>query len=250
MGERSEPHSKSDLKAEIARAAVTALVRDGQRLGLGTGSTALEVIRRVGAEVAAGRLSGLTVVPTSRQVQIACWELGLSPVGLSDPSVRGEVDVLIDGADEVDPAWRLTKGGGAALLTEKIVAAAAARYAIVVDAGKLVDRLGTRHPVPIEVVPDALAVAERALVRLGLQGTVRDAVRKAGPVITDHGNLIIDVQPADAFEPEAVERELATVPGVVCVGIFTRPVDDLFVGRNETDVTRYRPGEDAHAERR
>lgn len=227
-----------------------ALVRDGQRLGLGSGSTALEVIRRVGAEVAAGRLSGLTVVPTSRQAQIACWELGLSPVGLSDPSVRGEVDVLIDGADEVDPAWRLTKGGGAALLTEKVVAAVAARYAIVVDDGKLVARLGTRHPVPVEVVPDALPVAVRALDRLELAGTVREAVRKAGPVITDHGNLIIDAQPAGAFDPEAVERELATVPGVVCVGIFTRPVDDLFVGRSETDVTRYRPGEDAHAERR
>ncbi len=247
MTERSE---SDRLKAEIARAAVTALVRDGQRLGLGSGSTALEVIRRVGAEVAAGRLPGLTVVPTSRQAQVACWDLGLSPVGLSDPSVRGEVDVLIDGADEVDPAWRLTKGGGAALLTEKIVAAVAARYAIVVDGGKLVERLGTRHPVPVEVVPDALPVALSALDRLALTGTVREAVRKAGPVVTDHGNLIIDAQPAGAFDPEAIERELATVPGVVCVGIFTRPVDDLFVGRSETDVTRYRPGEDAHAERR
>ena len=247
MTERSE---SDRLKAAIARAAVTALVRDGQRLGLGSGSTALEVIRRVGAEVAAGRLPGLTVVPTSRQAQVACWDLGLSPVGLSDPSVRGEVDVLIDGADEVDPAWRLTKGGGAALLTEKIVAAVAARYAIVVDGGKLVERLGTRHPVPVEVVPDALPVALSALDRLALPGTVREAVRKAGPVVTDHGNLIIDAQPAGAFDPEAVERELATVPGVVCVGIFTRPVDDLFVGRSETDVTRYRPGEDAHAERR
>ena len=171
-------------------------------------------------------------------------------MGLSDPSVRGEVDLLIDGADEVDPAWRLTKGGGAALLTEKIVAAAAARYAIVVDAGKLVNRLGTRHPVPVEVVPDGLAVAERELIRLGLQGTVREAVRKAGPVVTDHGNLIIDIELDATVDPEALERELATVPGVVCVGIFTRPVDDLFVGRPETEITRYRLGEDAHAERR
>ena len=238
------------VKAGIARAVVAALVRDGQRLGLGSGSTALEVIRRVGSEVRAGRLSALTVVPTSRQAQMACWEQGLSPVGLDDPAVAGEVDLVIDGADEVDPAWRLTKGGGAALLTEKIVAAASERYAIVVDAGKLVDRLGERHPLPVEVVPDALTVARRALTGLGLTGTVREAVRKAGPVITDHGNLIIDAQPAGAFEPEEVERALAAVPGVVCVGIFTRPVDHLFVGWTETRITRYRPGEDAHAERR
>lgn len=238
------------LKAALAGTAVAALVRDGQRLGLGSGSTALEVIRRVGAEAAAGRLAGLACVATSRQAQIACWEHGLSPVELSDPSVRGQVDLLIDGADEVDPRWRLTKGGGAALLTEKIVAAAAVRYAVVVDAGKLVGRLGSRHPVPVEVVPAALPLAQRALAALGLAGTVRQAVRKAGPVITDHGNLIVDARPSAPFDPQQVESALAAVPGVVCVGIFTRPVDDLFVGRDETDVTRYRPGEDAHAERR
>lgn len=246
----SDPLKSDLLKAALARVAVAALVRDGQRLGLGSGSTALEVVRRVGAEAAAGRLAGLTCVATSRQVQVACWRHGLSPVELGDPAVRGEVDLLIDGADEVDPRWRLTKGGGAALLTEKIVAAAAARYAIVVDAGKLVGRLGSRHPVPVEVVPVALPVAQRALAALGLEGTVREAVRKAGPVITDHGNLIVDARPSAPFDPQEVERALAAVPGVVCVGIFTRPVDDLFVGRDQIDVTRYRPGEDAHAERR
>jgi ribose 5-phosphate isomerase A len=181
---------------------------------------------------------------------MACWELGLSPVGLSDPSVGGEVDLLIDGADEVDPAWRLTKGGGAALLTEKIVAAAATRYAIVIEADKLVDKLGTRHSVPVEVVPDALAVAKREMVRLELPGKVREAIRKAGPVVTDHGNLIIDIDPGTTFDPGTLERKLATVPGVVCVGIFTRPVDDLFVGRPQNEITRYRSGEDAHAENR
>ena len=140
---------------------------------------------------------------------MACWELGLSPVGLSDPSVGGEVDLLIDGADEVDPAWRLTKGGGAALLTEKIVAAAATRYAIVIEADKLVDKLGTRHSVPVEVVPDALAVAKREMVRLELPGKVREAIRKAGPVVTDHGNLIIDIDPGTTFDPGTLERKLA-----------------------------------------
>jgi len=238
------------LKTAIAQAAVSALVQDGQRVGLGSGSTALEVIRYIGSEVAAGYLNNLTVVATSRQAQIACWQQGLSPLALDDPSVAGSVDLVIDGADEVDPAWRLTKGGGAALLTEKIVAVASARYAIVVDESKLVDRLGERHPLPIEVVPDALTVVLRALVDLGLDGVVREAVRKAGPVITDHGNLIIDAKMVRYFEPEEIERSLATVPGVVCVGIFTRPVDDLFVGWTNKKITRHRPGEDAHAQRR
>lgn len=241
---------RDKLKAAIAETAVSALVRDGQRVGLGSGSTALEVIRRIGAEMATGSLTGLTVVPTSRQAQIACWDQGLSPVGLDDPSVAGSLDIVIDGADEVDPAWRLTKGGGAALLTEKIAAAASERYAIVVDGSKLVVRLGERHPLPVEVVPEARTVVLRALAALGLDGAVREAVRKAGPVITDHGNLIIDAQSPRGFEPEEIERALVSVPGVVCVGIFTRPVDDLFVGWTDDEIIRYRPGEDAHAERR
>lgn len=238
------------LKAAIAQKAVSALVRNGQRVGLGSGSTALEVIRCIGTEVATGSLTDLTVVPTSRQAQIACWDQGLSPVGLDDPSVAGSLDIVIDGADEVDPMWRLTKGGGAALLTEKIIAAASERYAIVVDESKLVVRLGERHPLPLEVVPEARTVVLHALTSLGLDGTVREAVRKAGPVITDHGNLIIDAQSAHAFEPEEIECALAAVPGVVCVGIFTRPVDNLFVGWTDSEIIRYRPGEDAHAESR
>jgi ribose 5-phosphate isomerase A len=241
---------RDNLKTAIAQAAVSALVRDGQRVGLGSGTTALEVIRYIGSEVAAGHLNSLTVVPTSRQAQIACWQQGLSPLVLDDPSVAGRVDLVIDGADEVDPSWRLTKGGGAALLTEKILAVASDRYAIVVDESKLVDRLGERHPLPVEVVPDALTVVQRALLDLGIDGIVREAVRKAGPVITDHGNLIIDAKLVRYFDPEEIELSLATVPGVVCVGIFTRPVDDLFVGWTNKKITRYRPGEDAHAQRR
>jgi len=116
------------------------------------------------------------------------------------------------------------------MLAEKIVAAASRRYAIVIDGSKLVSRLGERAPVPVEVVRDARVTAARALTALGGVPALRMAVMKDGPVITDHGNLVLDVRYPRSFEPAAMEREIAAIPGVVASGIFTLAVRDLFVG--------------------
>jgi ribose 5-phosphate isomerase A len=200
------------------------------KLGLGTGSTAIETVRRVGELVRDGALRDLKVVPTSFQTEVACRELGISLWSLNDPLIAGRLDLTIDGADEVDPAWRLVKGGGAAMLIEKIVAHASRDYAIVVDSSKLVGRLGEKAAVPVELVPEALATVSRAAEALGGEPELRMARMKVGPVITDHGNFVLDVRFPKAFDPRAMERELMMIPGVMAHGIFTRPVTDLLVG--------------------
>lgn len=218
------------VKRRVGRAAVDALVRSGMRVGLGTGSTAIEAVRRVAELLAERSLRKMLFVPTSMETEAECTRLGIPLVSLNDPRLGGELDLTIDGADEVDPEWRLVKGGGAAMLAEKIVAAASRRYAIVVDGTKLVSRLGERAPVPVEVVRDARVTAARALAVLGGAVTLRMAKMKDGPVITDHGNLVLDVRFPRSFEPSTMERDIAAIPGVVASGIFTLSVGDLFVG--------------------
>jgi ribose 5-phosphate isomerase A len=200
------------------------------KLGLGTGSTAVEAVRRVGELVRDGKLSDLKVVPTSFQTEVACRALGIGLWSLNDPSIAGRLDLTIDGADEVDPAWRLVKGGGAAMLIEKIVAHASRDYAIVVDSSKIVGRLGEKAPVPVELVPEALTTVSQAVEALGGIPVLRMAKMKDGPVISDHGNFVLDVRFPTAFDPRVMERELMLIPGVLAHGIFTRPVTDLLVG--------------------
>jgi ribose 5-phosphate isomerase A len=219
-----------EIKSRVGRQAAETLVASGMKLGLGTGSTAIETVRRVGELVRDGALRDLKVVPTSFQTEVACRELGISLWSLNDPLIAGRLDLTIDGADEVDPAWRLVKGGGAAMLIEKIVAHASRDYAIVVDSSKLVGRLGEKAAVPVELVPEALATVSRAAEALGGKPELRMARMKVGPVITDHGNFVLDVRFPKAFDPLAMERELMMIPGVMAHGIFTRPVTDLLVG--------------------
>jgi len=218
------------IKRQVGRQAAESLVVSGMKLGLGTGSTAIEAVRRIGELVRDGALRDLKVVPTSFQTEVTCRELGISLWSLNDPLIAGRLDLTIDGADEVDPAWRLIKGGGAAMLIEKIVAHASRDYAIIVDSSKIVGRLGEKAPVPVELVPEALLTVSRAVETLGGVPTLRMAKMKDGPVITDHGNFVLDVRFPAAFDPPAMERELALIPGVLAHGIFTRPVTNLLVG--------------------
>ncbi len=229
MNDRPGAGAPDDPKAAVGRAAA-ALVESGMRVGLGTGSTAVHVVRAVAAAVRGGALRDLALVPTSSQIQAVCWELGLDLLTLNDPAVGAALDLAIDGADEVDPAWNLTKGGGGALLNEKVVAQASSRYVIVVDESKLVARLGERIPLPVEVVPFALAPVRAALERRGYRPAVRMAERKQGPVVTDNGNLLIDAWPPPDLDPAHAERDLAAIPGVVENGLFTACVTDLMVG--------------------
>ncbi|MCL1837252.1 MAG: ribose-5-phosphate isomerase RpiA [Treponema sp.] len=226
-----EQHITQEMKEAAARAAVDSLVCSGMKLGLGTGSTAVHVIRRVGELLARGKLKDIRAFATSFQSEIECEKLGIPVFPLNSRELSGGLDLTIDGADEVDPRSRLIKGGGGALLIEKIAAYASASYAIVVDESKLVENLGVRFPVPVEVIPEARVTAALALEKLGAQAALREAVRKAGPVVTDHGNLILDIRFAAPQDPAFLEAELNRIPGVVENGFFTGPPGRVLVPR-------------------
>ncbi|MDR1318715.1 MAG: ribose-5-phosphate isomerase RpiA [Treponema sp.] len=224
------------MKEEAGRAAADALVKSGMKLGLGTGSTAIHVIRRVGELLAAGKLSGLRAFPTSFQSEMECERLGIPVYGLNSRELGGSLDLCIDGADEIDPENRLIKGGGGALLVEKLAAYASASYAIVADEAKLVPHLGTGFPLPLEVLPEARLSVSRALEKLGALVVLREALRKAGPVVTEHGNLLLDIRFREPVDPVFMETELNKIAGVVENGFFTRLRPVVYIAREEGSV--------------
>jgi ribose 5-phosphate isomerase A len=240
---------KNAVKEMVGRHAVEALVKSNMKLGLGTGSTAIPAVRHIGALLSEGRLENILAVPTSFQTSIECEKWGIPLFSLNSREIGGKLDLTIDGADEADSKNRLIKGGGGALLLEKIVAYASALYAIVLDESKIVENLGLKFPVPVEVVPEARVPVKAALEKLGASVTLREAVRKAGPVITDHGNLLLDILFKEAVDPTALEAEINRIPGVVENGFFTGPFDRpgsferiirpyVFIGYSDGSVQR------------
>lgn len=209
-----------DARQMKIKAAAAALehVEDGMRLGIGTGSTAEEFVRLLAEKVAAGfRIEG---VPTSERTARLCLELGVQLKSLDE---LPELDLTIDGADEVDGQLRLIKGGGGALLREKIVAAASRRMIVIADETKVVDVLGA-FKLPIEVnsfgqVATRIAI-EKVASRLGLSGDI--AVRNSGdgPFKTDGGHLILDASFGRIPDADALAGELNAIPGVVEHGLF------------------------------
>jgi ribose 5-phosphate isomerase A len=227
---------QTKMKEAAGRAAVDALVHSGMKLGLGTGSTAIHAIRRVGELLAQGTLKDISAFATSFQSEIECERLGIPFYPLNSRELAGALDLTIDGADEVDPRGRLIKGGGGAQLIEKIAAYASAAYAITVDESKIVDNLGAGFPVPVEVVPAARVSAGKALESLGAAVTLREALRKAGPVITEHGNLILDIRFASPVDPVEMENKINDIPGVVENGFFTRITPVVYIARSDGTV--------------
>lgn len=214
------------LKRDAARAAL-GHVEEGMKLGIGTGSTAEEFVRLLAERVAAGL--SIIGVPTSERTAALCAELG---VPLSTLEETPELDLTVDGADELDTALNLVKGGGGALLREKIVAAASARMIVIADRSKLVETLGA-YPLPIEVNPfglraTALAVA-KAANRIGLTGEV--TLRKAGdaPFVTDGGHFILDASFGRIPDTRALSNALHAVPGVVEHGLFLGMADAAMI---------------------
>jgi len=209
-----------DARQMKIKAAETALsyVEDGMRLGIGTGSTAEEFVRLLAERVA----DGLSVrgVPTSERTARLCVELG---VPLNSLDELPELDLAIDGADEVDHALRLIKGGGGALLREKIVAAASDRVIVIADDSKLVETLGA-FPLPVEVNPFGLAATriaiEKAASALGLGGEILLRPGEDGPFTTDGGHFILDASFGRIPEAEALSDALHAIPGVVEHGLF------------------------------
>ena len=209
----------ADALKKQAAARALELVRPGMRLGLGTGSTAKHFVDLLGAKVAAG--FSVLCVATSEVTQAQALSLGI-PMSTLDETP--ELDLTVDGADEVDPELRLIKGGGAALLREKIVAAASARMVVIADDGKLVQRLG-RFPLPIEVVPFGLEVTRRAVAAaITASGSAGELILRQRPdgsvLVTDGGHYILDAHLGAIAEAEKLALALNVVPGVVEHGLF------------------------------
>lgn len=205
------------LKIEAARVAL-GHVQDGAQLGIGTGSTAEEFVRLLAEKVAGGmKIIG---VPTSERTAALCRELG---VPLSTLDETPELDLTIDGADEIDPQLTLIKGGGGALLREKIVAAASKRMIVIADESKMVETLG-KFPLPIEVNKFGLKATERAIAavadELGLAGPLTLRMTNGAPFVTDGGHFILDASFGRIPDPRALSNGLFAVPGVVEHGLF------------------------------
>ncbi|WP_448515182.1 ribose-5-phosphate isomerase RpiA [Parathermosynechococcus lividus] len=214
------------MKQAVAKAAADR-VQSGMVVGLGTGSTTAFVIEFLGDRLRNGELSDIRGVPTSFQASVLAKQYGIPLVTLDDVT---KIDVAIDGADEVDPAKNLIKGGGAAHTREKIVDSLADQFLVVVDSSKLVERLGSTFPVPVEVLPLALSPVSRALTALGGKPELRMGVKKDGPVITDQGNFVLDVTFAEIADAAALEKTINNIPGVLENGLFVNVADVVLVG--------------------
>ena len=212
----------SDNPKRRAAEAAVALVQDGMRLGIGTGSTAAEFIRLLADQVKAGLK--VTGVPTSERSRALCAELDVPLATLAE---LPELDLAVDGADEFDGAMNLIKGGGGALLREKIVASCAARFVVIADASKRVDRLGA-FPLPVEIVPFAARPLIARIEDLGATVMLRRA--GAGPFVSDEGHHILDCAFGEIADPVGLAATLHDVPGVVDHGLFIGMADAVIVG--------------------
>jgi ribose 5-phosphate isomerase A len=219
--------SNDDIAKQAAADASLTFVRDGMRLGLGSGSTAALMVKSLGAKVRDGlRVVG---VPTSAATGALAKEQGI-PLGTLDD---GDLDLAIDGADEVDPRFDMIKGGGGALLREKIVAASAKQLVIIVHDQKRVAKLGA-FKLPIEVIRFAAGPVRRRLEAMGAKVVTR--VKGAEPYITDEGNFILDADFGLIDEPRALAASLSVIPGVVEHGLFVAMRPTLIVAAG-TSVT-------------
>lgn len=214
------------MKQEVGIAAA-ALVKSGMIVGLGTGSTTAYAIESLGARLKSGEIKDILGIPTSFQAEVLAKQYGIP---LTTLDAVDHIDIAIDGADEVDPHKNLIKGGGAAHTREKIVDALAEQFVVVVDANKLVERLGSTFLLPVEVIPMAITPVMRAIEKLGGKPELRMGIRKAGPVITDQGNMVIDVKFDSIDNPGELEKTLNNIPGVLENGLFVGVVDLILVG--------------------
>ena len=214
------------MKQEVGKAAA-ARVLSGSVVGLGTGSTMAYAIQFIGDRLQNGDLKNIKGIPTSFQSRVLAKEYGIPLVTLDEVD---RIHVAIDGADEVDPHLNLIKGGGAAHTQEKIIDALADRFIVVVDSTKLVTDLGSTFLLPVEVLPMAISPVTKAITNLGGRPQLRMGVKKAGPVVTDQGNLVLDVKFDRIDNPGELEKTLNNIPGVLENGLFVDVADLVLVG--------------------
>lgn len=219
---------RDELKQAAAERAVD-WVESGTVVGLGTGSTTNFAIRRIGALIQSGELRDVLGIPTSRASEELAREMGIPLTTLAEHPV---IDLTIDGADEVDPDLNLVKGGGGALLHEKIVAQASLREVIVVDDAKLSPRLGSQHALPVEIVQFAWRPEEEYLADLGAEVNVRRGADN-DVYVTEEGNWILDCTFPPIQDPARLSAQLARRAGVVEHGLFLGLATDVLVASDE-----------------
>jgi ribose 5-phosphate isomerase A len=224
------------MKQEVGRQAA-ARVQSNTVVGLGTGSTTAFAIQFIGDRLAKGEISNIKGVPTSFQASVLAKQYGIPLTTLDE--VDG-IDIAIDGADEVDPAMNLVKGGGAAHTREKIVDGLAKEFIVVVDSSKLVDKLGTTFALPVEVLPLAVTPVSKALEALGGRPNLRMGIKKDGPVITDQGNMILDVKFESIDDPTGLEKTINNIPGVLDNGLFVSLATEVLIGEVKDGQTSVR----------
>jgi ribose 5-phosphate isomerase A len=221
------------MKQIVADAAIKE-VKSDMILGLGSGSTAALMIKSLGDEIRSGKLQNIRGVATSFQSEVLALELDIPLIDLASVS---QIDLAIDGADEVDPGFQLIKGGGACHVREKLVASKANKLLIVVDETKLVQNLNKSFPLPVEVLPNAWKQVQDVITEMNGTSTLRMANKKAGPVVTDQGNLIIDVLFNDGIKnPKDIEKNINNIPGVLENGLFVDLTDKVLVGKIENNI--------------
>jgi len=217
------------LKRKAAEAAF-GYVQSDMVLGLGTGSTVAHLLDLLGEAVGTGELSGIVAVPTSVRTETRARELG---IGLIDLGERGRLDLTIDGADEISPTVELIKGGGGALLREKMVAQASERLVIIADAAKAVDRLGTTFPLPVEVVRWGWRAHVHFIESWGADVTPRTAT-DGSFVESDNGQLLLDCRfPHGIDDPSALEAALSSRAGIIETGLFLGLADEALIASDD-----------------
>ena len=206
-------------------------IADGNIVGLGSGRAATAFIKSLGQRVQAGlKIRG---VPTSQRSADLATQLGIPLVSLDDV---GQIDMTVDGADEVDPQLNLIKGLGGGLVREKIVAASAKRLIILVGQEKLVKRLGDHGVLPVEVVPFGLTLCKRKLTELDCPPVLR--VKEGKTFITDNGNVILDCKIDSIADPADFERRILAIPGVVGAGLFLGMAERVLVGDSNFELIK------------
>lgn len=210
-------NSNINLKEDAAKKAIQ-FVKDGMKIGLGTGSTTAIFIKLLGEKIKQENLKIQTCTTSFQSLLLAKeYNIPVFPIQYFE-----ELDLSVDGADEVDPDFNLIKGGGAAHTLEKIVHSMSSHFICIVDPSKKVSKLGEKFLVPIEVIPEAVIIVKKQLYRLNAKDVqIRMAQKKDGPVVTDNGNLVLDAK-FENFNPEDLELQINAIPGVVENGIFAK----------------------------
>ncbi len=237
--------STEEQKKLVGEYAIKSLISEkkivsGSKIGMGTGTTIEYVIDVLADFVKSGELKDIAIVPTSSATLLKCEQLDLPIFSLNSKRIAGRLDISIDGADRIDEKKNLIKGGGAALLQEKIIAYNSDEFVVVADESKEVKSLVCDFPIPVEIIPSAYYPIVLALQKKGMSVKLREGKGKIGPVVTDSGHHILDVNYSSdlSINPQIEELELNKIVGVVENGIFTK-TDIVFVSKKDGKVVCY-----------